>query len=463
MTEELTPEKVLDMIKSNNECENAIFLMWNFASDLGNPFLFIDALTLMTAKKNETENSFSNHPDTLDFLFDHYFIMLDSGPISNPTHVSTRIHLIEMLCHLLIYHPDKISCFDSYLCQIWRKLLSMMKRTASLLQIAAFRSATDLFKKCYDQIGEDRQPFWLMNLIEANPPSSPLHIPSIRFAMQIRPTKFGFVSLCNTIIRQGINQPQDLGIISHILMLPVIKDPTDTLQYLCRLAVSGSYLAGAARKALKKPLAKFQELPSFVPWFKLFLKRCIEFVGFAQRIKKYKVRRYNIAQFCDMLLDLNIIYMTEIILQAVNTIQSLQLGINIFAFIREKSFAASINQNIDEKIKEEMETKVENIDLKNFFLLEKIKITLPLLVNESNGKMTVSQAKARYLNSKKQASQIQTTDLDALDDLPGPPSQRTNDPPQIPKSNSQGESCNLQSLGSSSDDDSTHENFQMEK
>ena len=48
---DLTPEKVLEMIQQNKDCEDAVFLIWNFANDLNNPFLFIQALALMTEKK----------------------------------------------------------------------------------------------------------------------------------------------------------------------------------------------------------------------------------------------------------------------------------------------------------------------------------------------------------------------------------------------------------------------------
>ena len=418
---DLTPEKVLEMIQQNKDCEDAIFLIWNFANDLNNPFLFIQALALMTEKKNSVEASFSSHPDTLDFLFDHYYPMLQSGPLTNPVHIQNRIRLIEMLCHLLIYHPNNISRFQNYLARVWKRLLHIMKKSNFILQVAAFRSAIDLYQRCYEKINEDDQAAWMLNLIISNPPSSPLHFPAIRFAMAIRPEKFGFISLCKTVIDQGITQPQEYGIISKILILPVIKNPTDILQHLCLKSVSKDYLSSSARKALRKPLVKFQDLQQFVPWFKLFIKRAIQFVGFAQKAKKYHSRRYNIAQFCQMLMELNISWIIEIILQTVNTIQSLQLGINLFADVKAVPVAGSIQQGVDEKIKEEMNTNVDSIDLKEYFLLDKIKTSLPLKGNANeSGKPTVSQIKSQFLARKGNNAQI--TDLSVLDQLPGPPS-----------------------------------------
>jgi hypothetical protein len=101
-----------------------------------------------------------------------------------------------------------------------------------------------------ERIDPRTQAAWMLKLVQATPAPSLLHHPSIRFAMSIKPSEFGFVTLCKTLIEQGIPDQCDIGMISRVLRLPVVKNPTDVFQYLFKVATTDKLLGNAATRAL---------------------------------------------------------------------------------------------------------------------------------------------------------------------------------------------------------------------
>ena len=292
-----------------------------------------------------------------------------------------------------------------------------------------------------DRLDGQTQATWMLKLVSNNSAPSHLHMPSIRFAMAIKPTEFGFVTLCKTLIEQGIYDQTDLGMMSRILRLPVVKNPTDVFQYLFKTATKHKILGNAAAKVIMKPLQKFKDLLDLKTWAPLFIKRSFQFVCFADVKEKYIRRIYLILRFYASLLTLEIDWISK----AINTSASTVVSCNRCAEMLNKRF--NITNDIDPKMKDELQkTPLEKIDLKH--LLDDVRTTIPLIGDESanasgqssgnssarssrpssrnsSRKPTIAEMRARFRRGEAVNS---TTDLDVLNNLEGPPKKKQ--PPQ---------------------------------
>lgn len=415
-----TPEDVVAFMLSSPKIEDSMFTIWKFSDCLETPYLFINSLNLLLTMRTQVKGRIAHFPGSLDFIFDHYFPMLETQPIENDEEAAVaRINLFQVLCRLLTDYPDRIIRFKDFHRFMWNRLLALMRNSSITVSIAGFRTATQFYKATMHHIDGQTQAAWMLKLIQNNPPSSPLHQPSIRFAMAVRPSEFGFITLCKTMIEQGITDQCDLGMLARILRLPVIKNPTDIFQYLFKLACKDKLLANAARRVIQRPLLKFKDFQPMRPWIILFTKRCFEFVAFAYDRKKYIRRIYCILHFYAMLLTLNIDWLTKVITQSATTIVKMGKCAELFGT------RFQIIGEIDPKMKEEIEkTPLDRLDLKT--MLDDVKVNLQLaeIAEPGSGrpsarKPTIAEVKARFKAQKNLCDQ--TTDLAMLDKMAPPP------------------------------------------
>jgi hypothetical protein len=421
-----TPEDAVAFILSSTKVEDSNFLIWEFSDRLISPDLFVKALDHLLRLRTPVRAKIAQFPGTLDFIFDHYFPLLETGPLEGePDTVIARINLFQFLCKFLIDFPDKILRFKELHRMMWSRLLKIMKNGAPTIIIAAFRTATQFYKATMDRLDPQTQASWLLKFVENNSYPSLLHQPTIRFAMVIRPKEFGFVTLCKTLIDQGIPDQCDLGMINRVIRLPVVKNPTEIFQYIFKLACTDKLLGNAARRMVQRPLLKFKELAPFKPWAVLFVKRSFQFVVFASEKQKYIRRVWLIVHFHAMLLTLEIDWLTAAINLAATTI----LKMGKCEKILGRRFATT--SEVDPKMQEELEkTPVERLNLKTF--LNHVKVTIPLIDDTSDqsasgsaqnsgrssgrrGKPTIAEVKARFLAAKGAGKLVSTTDLWLLD------------------------------------------------
>lgn len=439
-----TTNDVISFITSSPKTSDAMFLIWTFADCFATPHLFLNAMNLLFQNRTKaslpSKQAIAFHEGTLDFLFDHYYPMIESLPLDDKNQMISRINLFQFLSRLLIDFPDKILRFKDFHRLMWFRLLRIMKNSSVTISLAAFRCATQLYQSTMDRLDGQTQATWMLKLIENNPPSSLLHTPSIRFAMTISPSEFGFVTLCKTLISQGIVDQNDLGMMSRILRLPVVKNPTDVFQYLFKTATTHKTLATAAMNVTIKPLIKFKDLLDLKTWAPLFIKRSFQFVCFADVKGKYKRRKYLIVRFYQKLLSCNIDWVTK----SINLSASTVVNCNRCGDLLRNRF--QITSDIDPRMKEELEkTPIDKIDLKHF--LDDVKTTIPLIIEDENDmdgdqssgasssrssarsgrKPSIAEMRAKFRRGE---SQQTTTDLDMLLNLEGPPQKKT--PTQAP-------------------------------
>lgn len=438
---------VISFIVSSPKTCDAMFLIWTFADCFSTPHIFFNAINLMFQNRTKIylskKNAIASFPGTLDFLFDHYYPMIESFPLDDKQQMISRINLFQFLSKLLIDYPDKILRFNDFHRLMWTRLLRIMKNSSTTISITAFRTATTLYKATMDRLDGQTQASWMLKLVANNSAPSFLHTPSIRFAMTIKPTEFGFVTLCKTLIEQGIYDQGDLGMMSRILRLPVVKNPTDVFQYLFKTATKHKILGNAASRVIMKPLEKFKDLLDLKTWAPLFIKRSFQFVCFADVKEKYIRRIYLIIRFYANLLTLNIDWISK----AINLSASTVVSCNRCTEMLSKRF--NITSEIDPKMKDELQkTPIDKIDLKH--LLDDVRTTIPLIdegggndngsgqssgsssarssrssSRSSSRKPTVAEMRARFRRGEAVNS---TTDLDMLNNLEGPPKKKQ--PPQ---------------------------------
>jgi hypothetical protein len=277
-----------------------------------------------------------------------------------------------------------------------------------------------------DKIDPRTQAAWMLKLVQTNAAPSLLHHPSLRFAMVVRPQEFGFVTLCKTLIEQGIRDQCDLGMISRVLRLPVVKNPTDVFQYLFKLATTDKLLGNAAQRVIQRPLSKFKDLAPLRPWAILYTKRSFQFVVFAQTKGKNIRRVYLILHFYRMLLTLNIEWLTKTIVTCASTIVNMERCAQLFAG------RFPITDEVDSKFRDEIEmTPIERLDVKR--MLSDVKVNLKLMDEPESdeepgsarssargsgrGKPTIAEVKARFKAARMAGKKIQTTDLALLDEF----------------------------------------------
>jgi hypothetical protein len=138
--------------------------------------------------------------------------------------------------------------------------------------------------------------------------------------MAVRPQEFWFVALCKTLIEQGIKDQSEVGMMSRVLRLPVLKNPTDVLQWLFKTAPSDKLLGNATGRAILRPMWKFRELQAFPLWAVLFPKRAFQFMAFAAIKGKSVGRIYLILHFYAVMMALNIEWMSKTVSVSTSTI-----------------------------------------------------------------------------------------------------------------------------------------------
>lgn len=423
-----TPEAVVTFLTSSPKVEDAIFSIWKFSNCLRSPYLYLTSLNLLfSTRKAPLKQKIADFSGSLDYIFDHYFPMLEAMPYETDAEaVRARISMFELLCRLLVDYPDKITRFKDFHRLMWNRLLRIMRNSSITISIAAFRTAVEFYKTTMDRIDGQTQASWLLKLIVNNPAPSPLHHPSIRFAMEIRPREFGFITLCKTLIEQGITDQFDIGMISRVLRLPCIKVPTDVFQYLFKTACRDKLIANATRRAIQRPLLKFKDFAPMRPWILLFTKRCFQFVVFAYEKKKYIRRIYCILHFYAMLLTLNIDWLSKVINVSAATILKMGKCQELFG----NRF--QMTDETDAKLQEELEkTPVERLNIKA--MLDDVKVNLQLTDpveadgsaqgsgRPSGRKPTIAEVKARFMAQRRAGNAVQTTDLELLEAAPPPP------------------------------------------
>jgi hypothetical protein len=416
----------VSFLLSSTKIEDGQFLIWNFADCLSTPFLFINAINELLHMRTPVRGRLAQFPGTLDFIFDHYFPLLETFPLErDPEAAICRINLFQFLCKLLVDYPDRILRFSDFHRMMWNRLLRLMKNSSPTVAIAAFRTATSFFRTTMDKIDTSTQAAWMLKLVQTNAAPSLLHHPSLRFAMVVRPQEFGFVTPCKTLIDQGIRDQCDLGMISRVLRLPVVKNPTDVFQYLFKLATTDKLLGNAAQCVIQRPLSKFKDLPPLRPWAIVYTKRSFQFAVFAHAKGKYIRRVYLILYFYTMLLTLNIEWITKTIVTCASTIVNMGRCAELFA----NRFP--ITDEVDPKFRDEIDkTPIERLDIKRMLSDVKVKLRLmdePESEDEpgsarssargsARGNPTIAEVKARFRAARMAGKQIQTTDLALLDD-----------------------------------------------
>lgn len=465
---EWTKEDIISYIESSETIEDAHSIIWDITEKLTDVNTFISALKEIMYSDNKADvnsnldiipkrNKIAKKTGSLDFIFDHYFPMIEATNIDfkDEKLILSRINIIRLLCSILINFPYNINPFYNYHKAMWNILLKIMKKCDHCINyssksnitqshpliLEAFRSIINLYENTRKRISQKTQAARLLSLICNNLHDPFLNSLSVRYVMKIRPPEFGFVTLCKQLIGNGITNPQDLGLIHDILNLPNVRDPTDIYKYLFTIAVSHKTLSNSAMHIVENTFSKFSHLADFKTWCTLFTKRCFEFILFSLHKKgkktykndqpktKYCRRIYLIRRFYDKLYNLKIDWLSSTIQKSAYTVISLDEDSSSFlsnhyelTSNESDEGGSSLNIEMDEKIKEDvMSTNVELIDLKA--MLNDIKISLPIIHsssktdinNESSTgrKPTISEARSIFLRSKSKLQKRKLTKRNA--------------------------------------------------
>ncbi|OHT04276.1 hypothetical protein TRFO_28263 [Tritrichomonas foetus] len=437
-------DQLTSYITENDNYSDALYLIWRHAEEISNPHIFVEAMDKIINTQSESSDKIVNNEGALDFIFDHYFPMIEATSVEDPKVLATRINLMQFLVDILIRYPSAFGPYLIYVRMTWVMLLKIMRSVTNCpsLIIEAFRSATFLFTKMMDFWEPKTQAQRLLDFILNNRRVYYLHNLTIKFAMTIQPSEFGFVTLCKAIIGEGIVHAGDLGLIYKILNLPCIKNPTDIYKYLFVVATTHKTMSNAASYVILQTFPKFEQKTELLTWTTLFVKRSFQFIAFADlKNHKYTRKAFLIRRLFENMLKLNINWLTE----AINTSASTLLSMNMLVDFLGNKFIIDC-KDIDEKFKEEIETTpIEKLDLKN--MLTNVKDTLPLIEDlteptkeietrpaTQSRKPTVAEMRAR-LRTKSRGRKTSpnqsdtTTDIEMLLKMPGQPSKEINTPP----------------------------------
>ena len=440
----ITTQEINDAISkitSSDEYCDSLFIIWNKGKEISNPHLFVEAMNTFFKRRTNDNIKVSSNTGSLDFIFDHYFPLIEATNTNDQKLITARIILIQFLCNLLIDYPQQFNPYLKYLRMMWGKLLKIMRSvTNPTIMIESFRCAISLFSKTVQYLEPKMQAKRLLELVINNNSNAMLHIMSVRFAISIKPAEFGFVTLCKTMFSKGISDPRDLGLISEILSYPCVKNPTDVYKFLFVSAVTHKTMSNACIKVIKDTLGYFEFKNDVKTWIQLFTKRCFQFLAFCEAksstnikmnensnnqykeigMKKYLRRSFLIRRLYEKMINLNIDWLDDVIYSSVFTL--IYMG-RCLAFLRGRF--GNENKNplslIDGKFKEEIEaTSIDSLDLKN--MLFDVKITLPINTIEVEKrptreyKPTISEIKSSF-RTRRIRKVIHPTNNSAITDL----------------------------------------------
>jgi len=413
----INPITIMDMLPLIEKVcsgRNLYIILWEYAESLESPILFTELLRYILFSKSTLLNELSKDLSSIDFLFDHYYPMLENSFSLTQKVLESRVNLIDSLVRMMCLFNEKISLFDSLCSKLISRLSIMSNQSISPLNSIAFRNAVLLFKSLHQYMTPNDQANRLMQFVKRFPRNSIFHFPAVKFAQLVRPKEFGFISLCKTIIEQGIIDQNDLCLIESILSMKCIKQPIDIIKFLFETTVTHKYLAKASSKILEKIVYRFQDLSQLKQYVELFIRRSFQFIHFSGLSAKYIRKRYLVICCLHMLKSLSIPWLTLMIHSSSTSIQyneQIMLEMEGLIFSCE-SQDPLLQLEIDE-------ANVKTIDLKNFMIGVAEKIKSKEMVTASS-RDDVRKPKIPNRFSRPQKVSIEVTDLSSLENIPGP-------------------------------------------
>lgn len=380
----------------NTDC-NIFRPIWEFAETANDPHMFLKILSAAFQRGQEAPLKLNIY--VTEMLFDHYCPMIEPTNIIDEQAIFSRIELINALIQLSEFLTQGQDIENNKIVSLFRTITRTAKRCKGYISIEAFRLATSLFKSQVMKLAPKVQADELMRFCGAFSRNHILHYPAIRFAITVHPDMFGFVSLAKNIINGGIFDQNDISILSRILHLKYVKNPTDVFSYLYKLSTSHKILANCARITVIKAFSKYESILDLKNNTKQLINRLVEFISYALKAKKYS-RRVDLA-----LLLISDFYSLELAWLKTYIEESCANGIEYGNIPREMfSFCAESAAKPDEKMKHLFEIDVSNVNLKEYVEKGSDAVTKPEPVTSKPGsarrvaskKPTIAEVKAMY-------------------------------------------------------------------
>lgn len=420
----LVPSSIEDVIAQISKIPQLLdghTLIWRYSMALDDTILVTKALHRIFTyyKLAPLGQSIADHLGTVDLLFDHYFELVDIWFLEFNQVAVIRLGLVEMLSAMLMKYPDAFGSYrDRYRAFVY-KLLRIIQRPDPEMQIATFRILVSLFEKTYKRLTPFDQADLLMRIVKATPRNNPLHFAAIRFAMNLSPSQFGFISLLK-ITTEDFHDQIDLDVIERVLRQPTIKEPIDIIKYVCRIALTNGIFTNAAIASLRKPFMKYCSLESVLAFVPLLIRRVIQFYHFSSIQNKFSSRKLRCVRLLRMLKEVPG-YAPLIS----NGISTLQQGAYDYPELFE---LIDPNPGVDQLLSDEINgLNIAEVDLKGFFNeftqeIPKVKAPEPYSSAPSSGrrisaKESVAAVKARYLEALQNKKSIDAKTL-LVDDTP---------------------------------------------
>ncbi|EAX85734.1 hypothetical protein TVAG_346390 [Trichomonas vaginalis G3] len=360
--QEVLNAKSIDGIKNifqyvDVECQ--IFRpIWEFAEVVNDPHLFLKVLSNAFQRPQSSPMKFNIQ--VVEMLFDHYCPMLEPTNVDNEQTYVSRIELINALINIseILTKCDDVE--NTKIVSLLRTITRISRRCKGFISIEAFRLATSLFKTHVMKLSPKIQADELMKFTCGYPRNHPLHMPAIRFGIAMHPEAFGFVSLAKNIINAGIIDQNDVSIISRILQLKYVKNPTDVFSTLYKVFIDNKILASSVRVTVMKAFPKYESILELKNNTKQFINRMIEFISFALKIKKYNHRIQRCVEMLTDFYNLDIAWLHTFI------DESCANGFEYGGIPRETLAFCTGNATPDEKMKEVYSIDVKNVNVKEY-------------------------------------------------------------------------------------------------
>ena len=285
------------------------FLMWTVAEALNDPLLYFCTIIDLIEGNEETWETFASTPGSINLFLNKYLPII--GPSPRPCEATSA--LIRMMWLIFERNRD-VMALPKKQCKIfWARLLATIRGSENSIAAIAFCAACFVFAEVSVILTKQKRHMMLFDLLLSTSHPSPLHYQAIEMIMKWDLPKFRYMTMCKSLVLQGLHNPLDLCYIERILMLPDIKKPFYGIKFLFVTATCNKIWSHAATETLLRPLERCKDMDPLIVWASIFLRRAFLFVGVCRIRKKYRVRQVLVMEMFERLLSLKIDWMTTVI------------------------------------------------------------------------------------------------------------------------------------------------------
>ena len=414
---------------------NSFRPIWDFAECIKDPQFFLKTLCSACKQCNKKENSkFNLSVQVIEMLFDHYSPMLEATNLMDNTVLIDRMDLAEALVTLSYSFPyaEDETTWNPKTLGLFRIMSRISTKTVGFISIHTFRLACQLYSRDFKRMSKKQQADELLRFVQRFPQNHLMRVPAIRFAIIMHPEEFGFVSLAKAIIQGGIVDQNELHLISKILNLKYVKNPTDVYIYLFNCAASHKILASCARYIICKTIQRYLGIQELQDFIKEHIKRLICLIAYSHNGNTAKRRMYLALREVNALRELNVDWITELIDRYVAS--SFE-----YAHVPHDFFNFTLSCGPNPEDQELFNVQASSINLKNY--IENGTNTQNTANNDASasgttssrasqrsGKPTIAEVKARYRNAMAKGQYTPANDLSLLKNQEEEQASEQNDP-----------------------------------